>query len=96
VQHETVVFKFGNSNGDPIFTQVAQTDETTAFILGVGHGVTTSMGGQPGTGIFWITGKSTNIIKCSVTCFPFLTSIIPVSRYPRTPTTGLQSRSGEW
>ncbi|KAH8155190.1 uncharacterized protein LAJ45_00199 [Morchella importuna] len=56
VQHETVVFKFSvGSNNEPIFTQVAQTLEKTAYVLGVGHGTTTSLNGQAGTGLYWVT-----------------------------------------
>ena len=56
VQHETVVFKFSvGPNGEPVFTQVAETPEKTAFVLGVGHGTTTSLNGQPGTGLYWVT-----------------------------------------
>lgn len=56
VQHETVVFKFSvGPNSEPIFTQVAQTLEKTAYILGVGHGTTTSLNGQPGSGLYWVT-----------------------------------------
>ena len=55
VQHETVVFKFSvGPGGEPIFTQVAQTPEKTAFVLGVGHGTSTSLNGQPGTGLYWV------------------------------------------
>lgn len=56
VQHETVVFKFSvGPNGEPIFTQVAESPEKTAYILGVGHGTTTSMNRQPGSGLYWVT-----------------------------------------
>ncbi|KAG0636289.1 hypothetical protein HOY80DRAFT_891585 [Tuber brumale] len=56
VQHPTVVFKFSvGPNGEPVFTQVAQSNENTAFVLGVGHGTTTSLNGQPGTGLYWVT-----------------------------------------
>ncbi|KAG0129679.1 hypothetical protein HOY82DRAFT_586064 [Tuber indicum] len=56
VQHPTVVFKFSvGPNGEPVFTQVAQSNEKTAFVLGVGHGTSTSLNGQPGTGLYWVT-----------------------------------------
>ncbi|PWW73981.1 WSC-domain-containing protein [Tuber magnatum] len=56
VQHPTVVFKFSvGPNGEPVFTQVAQSNENTAFVLGVGHGTSTSLNGQPGTGLYWVT-----------------------------------------
>ncbi|KAF8476774.1 WSC domain-containing protein [Kalaharituber pfeilii] len=56
VQHESVVFKFSvGPNGEPVFTQVAETPEKTAYVLGVGHGTSTSLNKQPGTGLYWIT-----------------------------------------
>lgn len=38
----------------PSFTKVADTTESNAGILGVSHGTTTSLNGQPGTGLLWI------------------------------------------
>lgn len=55
IQHPTVVFKFSCSNGAPTFAKVAETIESNAYILGVGHGTTTSLNNQPGTGLLWIT-----------------------------------------
>lgn len=56
VRFPTVVFKYGvDASGAPVFTKVAETDEATAYVLGVGHGTTTSLNGQPGTGIYWVT-----------------------------------------
>lgn len=57
VQHETVVFQFSlGPEGQPIFSQVAETAEKTAFVLGVGHGTSTSLGrGRSGTGLYWVT-----------------------------------------
>ena len=50
------MFKFSvGPNGQPVFTQVAQSNENTAFVLGVGHGTSTSLNGQPGTGLYWVT-----------------------------------------
>lgn len=55
-QYPTHVFKFScDANGDPKFTKVADTPEKSAFILGVGHGTTTSLNGQPGTGLLWVS-----------------------------------------
>lgn len=53
VQYETHVFKFSCSNGIPSFTQVADSPEKNAYILGVGHGTVTSLDDQPGTGLVW-------------------------------------------
>ena len=56
VGRQTVAFKFGiNSNGDPVFTQAGKTTETTAGRQGVGHTTVTSMNGEPGSGILWIS-----------------------------------------
>lgn len=57
VRFPTVVFKYGVSvnTGLPEFTKVAETDEASAYVLGVGHGTTTSLNGKPGTGIYWLT-----------------------------------------
>jgi hypothetical protein len=55
IQHESNVFKFSCDNGAPSFTLVAKTPEKNAYVLGVSHGTTTSLNGQPGTGLLWIT-----------------------------------------
>lgn len=55
IQHPSNVFKFSCTDGVPSFTKVAQTPETNAYILGVSHGTTTSLNGQPGTGLLWVT-----------------------------------------
>ncbi|RFU77686.1 wsc domain-containing [Trichoderma arundinaceum] len=55
IQHPSNVFKFSCTAGVPSFTKVAETPETNAWILGVSHGTTTSLNGQPGTGLFWVT-----------------------------------------
>ena len=36
-----------------MFTYVADTPEKNAYVLGVGHGTTTSLNGQVGTGLLW-------------------------------------------
>jgi WSC domain len=53
IQYKTHVFKFTCSNGVPSFTQVADSPEKNAYILGVGHGTVTSLNDQPGTGLVW-------------------------------------------
>ncbi|KAL7931905.1 WSC domain-containing protein [Trichoderma chlorosporum] len=55
IQHPSNVFKFSCTDGVPSFTMVATTPETNAYILGVSHGTTTSLNGQPGTGLLWVT-----------------------------------------
>jgi WSC domain len=53
IQFKTHVFKFSCNNGIPSFTQVADSPEKNAYILGVGHGTVTSLNDQPGTGLVW-------------------------------------------
>ncbi|KAH0559498.1 hypothetical protein GP486_003989 [Trichoglossum hirsutum] len=56
VQHPTRAFKFScDSGGNAVFTPVALSKENSAFILGGGHGTTTSKSGEPGTGLLWLT-----------------------------------------
>ncbi|OBT59099.1 hypothetical protein VE04_00699 [Pseudogymnoascus sp. 24MN13] len=56
VGYPTLVFKFGHdSSGNPSFTQVAQTNDSSAGRVGVGASTITTLGGQPGTGILWVT-----------------------------------------
>ncbi|KID80411.1 uncharacterized protein G6M90_00g009650 [Metarhizium brunneum] len=55
IQHPSIVFKFSCNNGSPSFSKVAETPTSNAYILGVSHGTTTSLNGQPGTGLLWIT-----------------------------------------
>lgn len=55
IQHPSIVFKFSCANGRPSFSKVAETPTNNAYILGVSHGTTTSLNGQPGTGLLWIT-----------------------------------------
>ena len=38
-----------------MFTKVADSPQKNAYILGVGHGTTTSLNGQPGTGLVWVS-----------------------------------------
>ncbi|KAF2835617.1 Pyrrolo-quinoline quinone, partial [Patellaria atrata CBS 101060] len=56
IQFQTHVFKFScNSQGNPQFSLVANTPEKNAYVLGTGHGTTTSLNGQPGTGLLWVS-----------------------------------------
>ncbi|KAL8837213.1 MAG: hypothetical protein Q9176_005844 [Flavoplaca citrina] len=56
IQYPTHVFKFScDGSGNPAFTKVADTPEKAAYVLGVGHGTTTSLNGQAGTGLYWMT-----------------------------------------
>ncbi|KAI4235546.1 MAG: hypothetical protein LQ349_003079 [Xanthoria aureola] len=56
IQYPTHVFKFScDASGNPAFTKVADSSEKAAYVLGVGHGTTTSFNGQEGTGLYWMT-----------------------------------------
>lgn len=55
IQYPSHVFKFSCNNGVPSFTKVADSPVSNAYILGVGHGTVTSLNGQQGTGLLWIT-----------------------------------------
>lgn len=56
IQYPTHVYKFScDSNGNPQFTHVADTNEKNAYVLGTGHGTTTSLNGQSGTGLYWLS-----------------------------------------
>ncbi|KAG5951107.1 hypothetical protein E4U53_003760, partial [Claviceps sorghi] len=55
IQHPTIVLKFACDGGVPTFAKVAETREKNAYILGVGHGTTTSLRGQEGTGLLWVS-----------------------------------------
>ena len=56
IQYQTHVFKFSCSpSGNAVFSKVADTPEKNANILGVGHGTTTSLNGQEGTGLLWVS-----------------------------------------
>lgn len=63
IQHPTNVFKFACNNGKPSFTKVAESPENNAYILGVGHGTTTTLDGQEGTGLFWVTDVQGSNLK---------------------------------
>lgn len=53
IQYPTHVFKFSCDSGVPSFNLVADSPENNAYVLGVGHGTTTTLDGQPGTGLLW-------------------------------------------
>jgi hypothetical protein len=53
IQYPTHVFQFSCSNGVPPFTKVADSPTKNAYVVGVGHGTTTSLNGEPGTGLLW-------------------------------------------
>ncbi|KAM0467289.1 hypothetical protein ACHAP7_012088 [Fusarium lateritium] len=55
IQYPTHVFKFSCLNGVPYFTKVADSPTNNAYVLGVSHGTTTSLNGQEGTGLLWVS-----------------------------------------
>lgn len=56
IQYPTHVFKFScDAAGNPSFIKVADSPEKNAYVLGVGHGTTTSLNGQVGTGLLWVS-----------------------------------------
>ncbi|GAB0138052.1 hypothetical protein EsDP_00006299 [Epichloe bromicola] len=55
IQHPSIVLKFSCSGGVPGFTKVAETPQNNAYVLGTSHGTTTSLNGQEGTGLLWVT-----------------------------------------
>lgn len=56
IQYPTHVFKFScNAAGNPVFTKIADSPQKNAYVLGVGHGATTSLSGAAGTGLLWVT-----------------------------------------
>ncbi|KAH8801520.1 WSC domain-containing protein [Xylogone sp. PMI_703] len=55
IQYPTHVFKFSCNNGVPLFTKVADSLTKNAYVLGVGHGTVTSLNGEPGTGLVWVS-----------------------------------------
>jgi hypothetical protein len=55
IQYPTHVLKFSCDSGIPSFTKVADSPTKNAYVLGTGHGTTTSLNGQPGTGLLWTT-----------------------------------------
>lgn len=56
IQYSTHVFKFScDAAGNPSFIKVADSPEKNAYVLGVGHGTTTSLNGQVGTGLLWVS-----------------------------------------
>ncbi|KAJ9144046.1 WSC-domain-containing protein [Pleurostoma richardsiae] len=55
INYPSHVFKFSCDNGVPSFTKVADNPTSNAAILGVGHGTVTSLNGQEGTGLVWVS-----------------------------------------
>ncbi|KAL3962423.1 hypothetical protein ACCO45_003946 [Purpureocillium lilacinum] len=55
IQYPTAVFKFSCNGGKASFAKVAESPAANAYILGVSHGTVTSLNGQPGTGLLWVT-----------------------------------------
>ncbi|KAN0063950.1 hypothetical protein ACQY0O_003556 [Thecaphora frezii] len=52
----TLALRFGtDANGFPTFAQAGQTVESASDVRGAGHTTTTSMNGQQGSGLVWIT-----------------------------------------
>jgi hypothetical protein len=55
----TFVYSLGfDSNGRPSFTQVAATNDSSTGSVGVGPPTITTLKGQPGTGILWVSDKN--------------------------------------
>jgi hypothetical protein len=55
VGQPTNVFEFSCDDGVPAFTLVAQSLESSANTRGVSHGTVTTMNGQVGSGLYWVT-----------------------------------------
>ena len=55
IKFQTHIFKFSCNGGKAVFTHVADTAEKNAYILGVGHGATTSLDGRADTAMLWTT-----------------------------------------
>ncbi|KAK7958461.1 wsc domain-containing protein [Apiospora saccharicola] len=56
IKYKTHVWKFGcDANGNVAFTHVTDTAESNSYILGVGHGTTTSLNGKSGSGLLWVS-----------------------------------------
>jgi hypothetical protein len=63
-QYPTHVFRFScNAAGNAVFTKVADTPEKNAYILGTGHGTTTSLDGREGTGLLWTSDVEGNNLR---------------------------------
>ncbi|KAF2664428.1 Pyrrolo-quinoline quinone [Microthyrium microscopicum] len=59
IKYQTRVFKFScDSSGNPVFTVDSVTKEYNSGSLGIGHGTTTSLADQDGTGLYWVTDTS--------------------------------------
>ena len=77
VGKETIAYKFGkDANGMPVFTEAGKTLRAAAGRQGVGHGTVTSLNGELGTGILWITDvEGVNI--CAYGAVPNEQGILP-------------------
>lgn len=66
IKFQTHIFKFSCNAGKAVFTHVADTAEKNAYILGVGHGATTSLDGREDSAMTWTTdveGQNLRIYK---------------------------------
>ncbi|KAF3933217.1 hypothetical protein ABW20_dc0107133 [Dactylellina cionopaga] len=56
IQFPTRVFQFScDPAGNPQFVPVAKSTEKTSYVLGVGHGTTTSFPGKTNSGLVWVS-----------------------------------------
>ena len=56
IQYQTHAYKFScDDSGNPTFTKVADTLEKNAYVLGTGHASVTSLRGQAGSGLLWVS-----------------------------------------
>ncbi|KAK0560767.1 hypothetical protein OC861_006141 [Tilletia horrida] len=60
----TIAYKLiTDSNGNPNFIQVGQTNDTSTGTRGIGHTTTTSYMGQPGSGLLWVTDLTNGNVR---------------------------------
>ncbi|RKU43762.1 hypothetical protein DL546_000783 [Coniochaeta pulveracea] len=60
INYQSRVFKFSCNGGVPSFTRVAESSTAGKNGFGVSHGTVTSLNGQPGTGLYWVTDVNDN------------------------------------
>lgn len=60
INFQSRVFKFSCAGGVPSFTRVAESPNTGKNGFGVSHGTVTSLNGQAGTGLYWVTDVNDN------------------------------------
>ncbi|KAG9701430.1 WSC domain-containing protein, partial [Aureobasidium melanogenum] len=71
IQYQTHVFKFScSASGDPQFTLVSNTPEKNAYILGVGHGTTTSLNGQEGSTMLFLRQTAAICSSSNLSTYP--------------------------